>query len=89
MAGTFDGDAVVSALEKVTYVGAAGVYSFNELHTVECVPDRIYPVFFQWQNGQRVVIWPYSLVAPGTKLLVPELKDGQRVWREVPWPPKS
>jgi len=87
-AGTFDGDAVVSALEKIQYEGVAGVYEFNALHTVECVPDRIYPVFFQWQSGQRVVIWPLNVVAPGTKLLVPKLEGGKRVWVEVPWPPK-
>jgi hypothetical protein len=40
------------------------------------VPDRIYPVFFQWQKGQRVVIWPLNVVEPGTKLLVPKLEDG-------------
>ena len=87
-AGTFDGDAVVAALEKIQYEGVAGVYEFNALHTVECVPDRIYPVFFQWQSGQRVVIWPLNVVAPGTKLLVPKLEGGKRVWVEVSWPPK-
>ncbi len=85
-AGSFEPDKVIPVLEKEKYVGTAGVYEFTESHTVKLSPNTIYPIFFQWQNGERVVVWPQRLVAPGTKLLVPKLEDGKRVWTEVPWP---
>jgi branched-chain amino acid transport system substrate-binding protein len=87
-AGTFDVEKVIPILEKTVYVGVAGIYEFTQSHSAKLAPDRIYPVFFQWQSGQRVVVWPLNVVAPGTKLLVPKLEGGKRVWVEVPWPPK-
>ncbi len=85
-AGSFDPEKVIPVLEKMTFVGTAGVYEFTKSHTAMLAPNRIYPIFFQWQKGKRVVVWPLRLVEPGTKLLVPQLKDGKRVWREAPWP---
>ncbi len=88
-AGTFDPDSVVKVLETETFVGTAGVYKFTKGHSALLGPDYIYPVFFQWQNGKRVVIWPLKLVKPGTKLLLPEVEEGKLIWKPVPWPPKK
>ncbi len=85
-AGTFDVDKVIKVLETSTFVGATGVYEFTRSHTAKLAPDRIYPVYFQWQRGKRVVVWPFRVVESGTKLLLPTLKDGTRVWLEIPWP---
>ncbi len=85
-AGSFDPEKVIPVLEKEKYIGTAGVYEFTKSHTVKLSPETIYPIFFQWQNGKRVIVWPLRLVASGTKLLVPKLENGKRVWIEVPWP---
>ncbi len=87
-AGTFDTDKVISTIEKNVFVGTAGVYEFTKGHSAVLAPDRIYPIFFQWQGGERVVVWPLNLVKPGTKLLVPYMEGGKRVWKAVPWPPE-
>lgn len=85
-AGTFDVDKVIEVLETTTFTGTAGVYEFTRSHTARLAPERIYPIFFQWQGGKRVVVWPFRLVEYGTRLLVPQLRDGARTWVEVPWP---
>jgi len=85
-AGSFDPEKVIPVLERTTFVGTAGIYEFTKGHSAILAPNRIYPIFFQWQNGIRVVVWPLRLVEPGTKLLVPQLQEGRRVWQEIPWP---
>ena len=85
-AGSFDPDKLIPVIEKALFVGTAGVYQFTKSHTALSAPDRIYPIFFQWQKGNRVVIWPLRLVKPGTKLLVPVKVDTKRSWKEIPWP---
>ncbi|MCX8208157.1 MAG: ABC transporter substrate-binding protein [Sulfolobales archaeon] len=85
-AESFDTDKVIKALETSTFVGTAGIYEFTRSHTAKLAPERIYPVYFQWQRGRRVVIWPFKAVEYGTKLLFPRLVDGRRVWIEIPWP---
>jgi len=85
-AGTFDVDKVIKALEASIFVGTAGVYEFTRSHTARLAPERIYPIYFQWQGGRRVVVWPFKVVEYGTKLLLPQVKDGTRVWVEIPWP---
>ncbi len=85
-AGSFDVDKVIKALETNVFVGTAGTYEFTRSHTSLLRPDRIYPIFFQWQGGKRVVIWPLRVVEPNTKILVPKVVDGKRVWQEISWP---
>lgn len=85
-AGTFDTDKVVRAIETSTFTGTAGVYEFTRSHTAKLAPERIYPVYFQWQGGKRVVVWPFKVVEYGTKLLLPKLVEGKRAWTEIPWP---
>ncbi|MEM1935752.1 MAG: ABC transporter substrate-binding protein [Sulfolobales archaeon] len=85
-AGTFDTDKVIKVLETSVFVGTAGIYEFTRSHTAKLAPDRIYPIFFQWQQGRRVVVWPFRVVEYGTKLLFPKSVDGTRVWIEIPWP---
>ncbi len=88
-AGTFNSDAVVKVLENGTFIGVAGVYKFTKGHSALLGPSYIYPVFFQWQNGKRVVLWPLRLVKPGTKLLLPEVVNGKLMWKAISWPPKK
>ena len=85
-AGSFDVNAVINALETNVFVGAAGIYEFTKSHTSVLAPNRIYPIYFQWQGGERVVVWPFRVVETGTKLLLPEIVNGTRVWRAIPWP---
>ncbi len=85
-AGTFEADKVIETLETSVFVGAAGVYEFTRSHTAKLAPERIYPIYFQWQGGRRVVVWPFRLVEYGTRLLLPKSVDGTRVWTEIPWP---
>jgi len=85
-AGTFETDKVIKALETSTFVGTAGIYEFTRSHTAKLAPDRIYPIYFQWQQGRRVVVWPFRVVEQGTRLLLPKSVDGTRVWVEIPWP---
>lgn len=86
-AETFDADAVVSALENITYVGAAGVYKFDpQTHSALYGVDYISPIFFQWQNGERVVLWPIKAVSEGTKILLPKIQDEELVWEAVEYP---
>ncbi len=85
-AGTFEADAVIKVLETSTFVGAAGVYEFTRSHTARLAPERIYPIFFQWQGGRRVVVWPFRVVEHGTRLLLPRPADGARTFVEIPWP---
>lgn len=85
-AGTFDSDALVPVLEEMEYTGVCGVYKFTKGHTVLVGPEYIYPLFFQWRDGKRVVVWPKRLVKPGTTIIVPKEKDGEVVFEEVSWP---
>lgn len=70
-AGTLNSDAVVSALEDMTYTGASGPIEFfppdGEFpHDVRFGADYAQGVFFQWQvdeegNGVQEVVWPDDL----------------------------
>lgn len=56
-------DAMVKALEKTDRVGVSGRIQFqgrNQPHTHGLVyqPHQTGGVYFQWQNGKQIVIWP-------------------------------
>jgi branched-chain amino acid transport system substrate-binding protein len=63
-AGTLDPDAVVRALETADVMGVYGRMRFDpESHQVipsEDPAEGAVGSIFQWQDGQRVVIWPVS-----------------------------
>ncbi len=62
-AGSLDPDKIVTALEKVVYVGAAGTYTCMGMdtatpHDCPCGAKGLMGVAIQWQEGQYKVIWP-------------------------------
>jgi len=67
-AGTTDTDAVITALETGSFLGARGTYSFMANHQVEYIPG----IVIQWINCEPTVIWPES-VAEGTYVRAPWL----------------
>lgn len=72
-AGSVDGDAVVAEMEKTDRMGAMGRIRFNEGHQVvygEDPAETALGCMFQWQDGERVVVYPES-VAEG-KIRLPE-----------------
>ncbi len=72
-AGSVDGDAVVAEMEKTDRMGAMGRIRFNEGHQViygEDPAETALGCMFQWQDGERVVVYPES-VAEG-KVRLPE-----------------
>jgi branched-chain amino acid transport system substrate-binding protein len=72
-AGSVDGDAVVAEMENTDRMGAMGRIRFNEGHQViygEDPEETAMGVMFQWQDGERVVVYPES-VAEG-KIRLPE-----------------
>lgn len=57
----------ISELEGMVFQGSSGVIEFNGpdsefRHDAKYGPDRLYPVWFQWQekngSGKQVAIWP-------------------------------
>jgi branched-chain amino acid transport system substrate-binding protein len=77
-AGTLESDAVVSALEKTDMMGVYGRIRFNpKSHQV--IPsfdpkEGAVGSIFQWQNGDRVVVFPKS-IAMGSIQLPPWMKQ--------------
>jgi branched-chain amino acid transport system substrate-binding protein len=71
-AGTIDSDAVVAALEKTDMVGVYGRIRFDpKSHQV--VPSNdpkegAVGTIFQWQAGQRIVVFPKSIAIGEIKL---------------------
>ena len=62
-AGTLDPDKLVTALEKLVYVGAAGTYRCMGMdtdtpHDCPVGVEGLMGVAIQWQGGQFKVIWP-------------------------------
>lgn len=70
-AGAVGGDALVSALEDVSYTGTSGTVAFfgpdgRFPHDVRYGPEYAQGTYFQWQtdeegNGRQRVIWPDDL----------------------------
>ena len=74
-AGSTEGDKLVDALEKVQFTGVTGPVSYygpkdEFTHDVRYVPNETVGVYFQWQDGKQVAIWPPK-VAQG-KLKLPD-----------------
>lgn len=77
-AGTLDSDAVVQALEKVDMMGVYGRIRFDpQSHQVIPASDPqkgAVGSIFQWQDGERVVVYPQS-IAVGKIELPPWMKE--------------
>lgn len=67
-AGTTDTDAVISALESGSFLGARGTYTFMANHQANYIPG----VILQWINSKPTVIWPTEL-ATGAYIRAPWL----------------
>ena len=57
-AGTTDADKLVAVLEKISYVGAAGVIEFDKRHDPLWGPGKSTGIAVQWQDGKKVPFWP-------------------------------
>lgn len=57
-ADSTDRDAIVPRLEDIAYTGAAGVIRFDERHEVISTPEDMPFPYGQWQDGEKVAIWP-------------------------------
>ena len=57
-AGTTDADKLVSVLEKISFVGAAGVIEFDKRHDPVWGPGKSTGIAVQWQDGKKVPFWP-------------------------------
>ena len=69
-AGSTDGEKLVAALEQTDYVGTIGRTQFygkddEFTHSIKYGPGLVTGLFYQWQNGTQVPVWPAS-VAKGT-----------------------
>lgn len=69
-AGSTDADKLTAALEKTDREGVSGQIKFQSrkqpfTHGLVYVPHVTSGVYFQWQNGKQVVIWP-KRVAQGS-----------------------
>lgn len=80
-ADSTDGAKLVKALEQVKITGATGPVSFygrkdKFTHDVRYVPGVTTGVYFQWQDGKQVPVWP-AKVAQGKVKLPAFVKAGQ------------
>jgi branched-chain amino acid transport system substrate-binding protein len=57
-AGTTNADKLVAALEKISFVGAAGVVEFDKRHDPVWGPGKSTGIAVQWQDGKKVPFWP-------------------------------
>lgn len=57
-AGSTDADKLVPAIEKMSYVGAAGVVEFDKRHDPVWAPGKNTGIAVQWQDGRKVPFWP-------------------------------
>ncbi|MDA8305806.1 MAG: ABC transporter substrate-binding protein [Deltaproteobacteria bacterium] len=74
-------DALVKALEKMSYTGTQGHIEFHGkksqfTHSIKYGPDFVTGIQAQWQNGKLVTIWP-KRAATGT-LVVPHFVAQKR-----------
>ena len=59
--GTLDADKLVAALEKMSYVGAAGTIEFDKRHDPVWGPGKSTGIAVQWQDGKKVPFWPQKV----------------------------
>lgn len=74
-AGSTNHKALLEALENADMVGASGRIAFTGrkdplTHALKYVRDMTGGVYFQWQNGKQIVIWP-KRIAQG-KVIFPD-----------------
>jgi len=60
-AGGQNKDAVVAALEHITFVGVTGKISFSSSHELNVSPDTRPNPIFEWVNGKAVTFYPSNI----------------------------
>ena len=71
-AGSTDPDKMVDALEKTDWVGTIGRVQFygkddEFTHSIKYGPGLVTGLFYQWQGGTQVPIWPADVAKGGLK----------------------
>ena len=72
-AKSLDTEVLIKTLEKIRFVGAAGVILFEKDHDLKYGKDGKQPIWAQWQDGKHVVIFPKQYAA-GKYISPPWLK---------------
>jgi branched-chain amino acid transport system substrate-binding protein len=72
-AKSLDTEALIKTLEKIRFVGAAGVITFTPDHDLKYGKDGKKPAWAQWQKGKHEVIFPKAW-ATGKYIPPPWLK---------------
>lgn len=72
-AKTLDTEVLIKTLEKMRFVGTAGVILFEKDHDLKYGKDGKQPVWAQWQDGKQVAIFPKQF-ASGKYISPPWLK---------------
>ncbi|MBU1206418.1 MAG: ABC transporter substrate-binding protein [Proteobacteria bacterium] len=72
-AKSLDTEVLIKTLEKMRFVGAAGVISFEKNHDLKYGQEGKQPIWAQWQDGKHVVIFPKQY-ASGKYISPPWLK---------------
>ena len=57
-AKSLDTEALIKTLEKMRFVGTAGVNVYDKNHDLKYGKEGKQPAWIQWQNGKQVVIFP-------------------------------
>ncbi len=71
-AGSTDPDKMVDALEKTDWVGAVGRIQFygkddEFTHSIRYGEGFVTGLFYQWQGGEQVPVWPASVAKGAIK----------------------
>jgi branched-chain amino acid transport system substrate-binding protein len=72
-AKSLDTETLIKALEKIRFVGAAGVITFTSNHDLQYGKDGKQPAWAQWQKGKHEVVFPKAW-ASGKYIFPPWLK---------------
>jgi branched-chain amino acid transport system substrate-binding protein len=72
-AKSLDTETLIKALEKIHFVGAAGVITFTSNHDLKYGKDGKQPAWAQWQKGKHEVVFPKAW-ASGKYIFPPWLK---------------
>lgn len=60
-AGSTEAEALIQALEKNQFVGAAGNYAFDEKHQAKVGEGLLQGVIGQWKDGKATLLWPKNV----------------------------
>lgn len=70
-ANTWKADALINAMESITYTGVMGTIHFTSSHGINLPEIPMYEQFGQWQNGTLVPIWNSTSTSISPKIAPP------------------